>query len=92
MRVSKPQTTKRLRALRHSQQASGAAGEGGENYKGHDEQCGDVSTSVSDPDVPTNTRVDPTTDLNCRKDWYVHNFMEPETAFLLLCDQKLYAL
>jgi len=68
MRVSEPQTTKRLRALRHSQQASGAAGEGGENYKGHDEQCGDVSTSVSDPDVPTNTGVDPTTDLNCRKD------------------------
>ena len=74
--MSKPETTKRLRALRHSQQAPEATEEGTEESKVHDGQCGDVSTDTSDPGVPTATRVHPT---NCQEDWYMHSFVELET-------------
>lgn len=66
MRVSRPQTTKRLRALKSSQQAAGPGTTDGEEQDQWkiDEQFEDVSRSAASKDVQTITRVLQTTDLN----------------------------
>ena len=64
MRVSRPQTTKRLRALKSSQQAAGTTDGEEQDQQKIDEQFEDVSRSVASKDVQTITRVLQTTDLN----------------------------
>ena len=64
MRVSRPQTTKRLRALKSSQLAAGTTDGEEQDQRKIDEQFEDVSRSAASKDVQTITRVLQTTDLN----------------------------
>ena len=64
MRVSRPQTTKRLRALRNSQQAGGTTDREEQDQRKIDEQFKDVSISAASKDVQTITGVLQVTDLN----------------------------
>ena len=68
MRVSRPQTTKRLRALRNSQQAAGTTDREEQDQQKIDEQFEDVSRSATSKDVQTITGVLQATDLNDQQD------------------------
>ena len=64
MHVSRPQTTKRLRALKTSQQAAGTTDGEEQDQRKTDEQFEDVSRNAASKDVQTITRALQTTDLN----------------------------